>query len=187
MYKFNKLKFIGLLLCISIFLALTGCSSENKMKTEEEFINSFYQDEVLFNEAVDKIKATEWYDDQMKDKGAETYYKSSIGYSKKLHDFELPEVFIDRYIINSIHLQLDDKLNTDTLYVAFESNNKIEDFQYIEIYYSSTGEPIKLHLGEYNEDIGMYYFYDEVTNMFEKYTQRLNDHWFFEKSHYFRY
>lgn len=175
----NKVKVISILLMTLIAIFITACSK--RPQTEDEFKEAFFQDKTVFEDACNKALQYVWTDEDKKT-GIVILYK----YTNQLKRLGIQSCFLNKYRIVSIDV-MSEKGDFETRYVRFCMTDAIDGYNYSDFYYSPTGEPSNIELGEYQEDLGMYYYKEEVTNMYECYTERLDDHWFLVKYHYFRY
>ena len=176
-WLFLSLLFILFIMC---FLIYRNYTNGIILKEEQDYIESFFEDKSLFLKAVEAIKTCEW-SDREKETGMRFVEEN------ELINISVPRSFIEKYQIEDSIVIKDDK-ESESFFVDFRIG-EMEDGYYSDnmFYFSSSGEPQEKRLGEYIEDIGMFYFFEEATGIMEQYTLRLDEHWFFVKRHYFRY
>ena len=174
----NTKKIIAFVVAVATVFSC-ACSQGDILATEEDYRETFYLDKDVFEDACEKMRQLEWSIDDL-DKGI------MVIESPQLYDMDFKSNFLKKYNINRAAVYYH-KNNIKDVFIEFHITNVIDNFDYCEIYYSTSGEPDSIDLGEYQDDLGMYYYKTEMTQMYECYTERLDEHWFFVRYHYFRY
>lgn len=159
------------------FFVILATACTKRPETVEEFKEAFYQDKSIFESVCEKAYQYEWTEENLK-KGIIIFEKPQLKTLGMVNDF------VKKYRFEYVAVNSD--INDDeTKYVSFSMADSVDGYRYSTIYYSPTGEPFSIELGDYQEDLGMYYYLADITKLYECYTERLDDHWFFVRYHYF--
>lgn len=173
--RIDRIKVFSLIIMTFFAFFVVSCSQPEKPETEDEFKEAFFQDKAIFEDVCDKALQYEWTDENVK-KGIVVLRNPQI-------ELGVNSEFLKKYRIEYVAIDSDTS-QEESMYVSICMADAMDGYAYATFYYSLSGEPKSSELGEYQEDLGMYYYKEKVSQGCELFTERLDEHWFLWKGRY---